>query len=137
MIFNFSPDAFRDKIIEEYSEILSVFEDIGMDNLCRAFQIEDEQIRGHNYGMTQADRLLSKIVDRDECLSFLQKLPFKEREVLERIMRKPGKMIICLAATVLKNASNEWDIVLLGTMFINNYHMFKLRLNAFMLSIFI
>lgn len=75
MIFNFSSDAARDKIIEEYSEILSMFEHMGMDNLCRAFQIEDEQIRSHNYGMTQADRLLSRIVEGDECLNFLQKLP--------------------------------------------------------------
>ncbi|CAC5397298.1 unnamed protein product [Mytilus coruscus] len=86
-------DASRDKIIEEYSEILSVFEHLGMDNVCRAFQIEDEQIRCHNYGMTQADCLLSRIVEGDECLSFLQKLPLKEQEVLKRILRKPGKEV--------------------------------------------
>ncbi|XP_052084173.1 uncharacterized protein LOC127721471 isoform X1 [Mytilus californianus] len=88
-------EACRDKIIEEYSEILSLFEHMGMDNLCRAFQIEDGEIRSHNYGMTQADRLLSMIVIRegDECLSYLQKLPPKEQNILKRILRKPGKEV--------------------------------------------
>ncbi|XP_052084174.1 uncharacterized protein LOC127721471 isoform X2 [Mytilus californianus] len=96
-------EACRDKIIEEYSEILSLFEHMGMDNLCRAFQIEDGEIRSHNYGMTQADRLLSMIVIRegDECLSYLQKLPPKEQNILKRILRKPDLQVRLSGTTVL------------------------------------